>query len=94
MDTIIRNYWICWDNSDGTEGEYLTRSATDAWNHYRKLAVPYKKIEALYNDHDATLATEKVTQLPSGYWAAWRDGDWIDAALPDERSAIARLMMA
>ena len=91
MDTIIRTYWIAWDNSNGTDDEkvFPAANATAAWNYYRKLAVPYKKIVACYNDHDETLSTTAIEELPSGFWSVWQDGEWINAALPDERAAIA-----
>ena len=88
MDKIIRSYWIAWDNSNGTDDEAVYRNAEAAWNYYNKLAVPYKKIVACYNDHDETLSTTSIKTLPSGSWSVWKDGDWISAALPDERAAI------
>lgn len=57
MDTIIRSYWIAWDNTNGTDDEKVLHNAAAAWDYYRKLAVPYKKLVACYNDHDVTLST-------------------------------------
>lgn len=58
MDTIIRSYWVAWDNANGTDGEMMfSASKKDlAWDFYRDLSVPYKKIVACYHDHDVTLA--------------------------------------
>jgi len=89
MDTIIRSYWIAWDNTNGTDDEKVFRNADAAWDYYRKLAVPYKKLVACYNDHDVTLSTTAIKELPSGFWSVWKDGTWISAALPDEHAAIA-----
>lgn len=55
MDKIIRFYWICWENSDGTEGEEILKDKTAALKFFDQLKVPYKKIVACYNDHDETL---------------------------------------
>ena len=88
MDTIIRSYWIAWDNSNGTDDEKVLRNAEAAWDYYRKLAARYKKIVACYNDRDVTLSTTGIKELPSGFWSVWKDGEWISAALPDERAAI------
>ena len=57
MDKIIRFYWICWDNSNGTEGEELFNNKTDALRFFDKLTVPYKKLVACYNDHGETIMT-------------------------------------
>ena len=59
MDTIIRAYWICWDNSNGTDDEkvYTAAQKAAAWDYFHKLSVPYKKIVACYRDRDVTLAT-------------------------------------
>ena len=89
MDKIIRSYWIAWDNNNGTDDENVFRNQGAAWDYYRKLAVPYKKLVACYSDRDETLSTTSIKALPSGFWSVWRDGEWITAALPDERSAIA-----
>lgn len=89
MDTIIRYYWICWDNTNGTDDEKVFHNPEAAWDYYRKLAVPYKKLCACYNDRDETLSTTKIKELPSGFWSVWKDDEWITAALPDEKSAIA-----
>lgn len=89
MDTIIRSYWIAWDNQNGTDDEMVLRNAEAAWSYYNKLAVPYKELVACYNDHDVTLSTTVIKELPSGFWSVWKDGDWISAALPTEQAAIA-----
>jgi hypothetical protein len=90
MDKIIRSYWIAWDNSNGTDDEKVFTAAQQAaaWDYYRKLAVPYKKLVACYQDRDVTLSTTGIKELPSGFWSVWKDGEWITAAMPDRRSAI------
>ena len=55
MDKIIRYYWICWDNSDGTDGEKILRDRAAALHFFNRLNAPYKKIVACYNDHDETI---------------------------------------
>lgn len=52
MDKIVRYYWICWDNSNGTDGEEIFRDKAKALQYFDKLNVPYKKLVACYNDHD------------------------------------------
>ena len=55
MDKIIRYYWICWDNSNGTEGEEIIRSKENAIKFFDQLTAPYKKLVACYNDRDETI---------------------------------------
>lgn len=62
MDTIIRAYWICWDNFDGTEGEQLIKTRTEADKAFDALAVPYKKMVACYNDHDEDIKVLKMSE--------------------------------
>lgn len=55
MDKIVRYYWLCWDNSDGTEDEKIIRIKENALRFFDKLNAPYKKLVACYNDHDETV---------------------------------------
>ena len=56
MDNIIRGYWIAWDNRNGSDGEDRTTDRKKAFQIYDSLKkAPYKKIVALYNDHEETI---------------------------------------
>lgn len=57
MDDIIRYYWICWDNHDGTDDEKIIRDRAAAFHFFETLPADYKKLVACYNDHDETLQT-------------------------------------
>ena len=62
MDTIVRFWWICWDNLDGTEEEEIFHNMEKAFEFFRSLnRAPYKKITACYNDHDETICTVTTT---------------------------------
>lgn len=49
-------YWLCWDNSDGTEGEDIAKTKEEAFKTFDKLgAVPFKKIVACHETYDRTV---------------------------------------
>ena len=56
-DTIIRYYWIAWDNRDGTEDEAVARTLEQAEKIYAQVerTAPYVKLVACYHDRDETL---------------------------------------
>lgn len=89
MDNITRYYWITWDNTNGIDGEEIFRTRKAADDFFSKLAVPYKKLVACYNDRDETITTVEVKELPSGYWASFLNGDWLDASQRTQHDAIA-----